>query len=178
MKVFIVVDMQNDFIDGALGTKEAEAVVNRIADRLREYEGRILFTRDTHGEDYAQTQEGRNLPVAHCIRGSKGWEISPRLAGWVTEEPINKPGFGSIALGEKLVSWNAQEAIEEIVLAGVCTDICVISNAMILKAFLPEVPIVVDASCCAGINVESHKRALEAMKMCQIQVVNEQEAQE
>lgn len=173
MKVFVVVDMQNDFIDGALGTKEAEAVVDKMAHRLEKYEGRILFTRDTHGEDYAQTQEGRNLPVAHCIKGSRGWEISPQLAEWVTEEPIDKPGFGSIALGEKLAAWNAQEEIEEIVLAGVCTDICVISNAMILKAFLPEVQITVDASCCAGVNPASHRQALEAMKVCQIRVENE-----
>lgn len=173
MKVFVVVDMQNDFIDGALGTKEAEAVVDKIAHRLEKYEGRILFTRDTHGEDYAQTQEGRNLPVAHCIKGSRGWEISPQLAEWVTEEPIDKLRFGSIALGEKLAAWNAQEEIEEIVLAGVCTDICVISNAMILKAFLPEVQITVDASCCAGVNPASHRQALEAMKVCQIRVENE-----
>ena len=171
MNVLVVVDMQNDFIDGALGTKEAVAIVPHVVEKIKGFDGIVLATRDTHGKDYLSTQEGKNLPVEHCIKGSKGWEIREEIEALLQEEPIDKPTFGSTALGEKLVRINRNEKIDTITLIGLCTDICVISNAMIAKAFLPEVPVLVDASCCAGVSVESHEQALEAMKMCQIQII-------
>ena len=147
MDILVVIDMQNDFIDGALGTPEAEAIVPNVVDRVKNFNGLVLATRDTHGGDYLQTQEGRMLPVEHCIRGTYGWEIREDIAELLESGPIDKPTFG------------------------LCTDICVISNAMLLKAFLPEVPIMVDSLCCAGVTPESHERALEAMKACQIEVL-------
>ena len=171
--ILIVVDMQNDFIDGALGTKEAVGIVEKVAEKIRSFSGRVIFTRDTHETNYMETQEGRNLPVPHCIRGTAGWEICDALQPFVTEAPVDKPTFGSAALGEMLLEANRTDPIESIALIGLCTDICVISNAMLIKAFLPEVPVTVDAACCAGVTVESHKNALAAMKMCQITVENE-----
>lgn len=174
MNVLVVVDMQNDFIDGALGTKEAVAIVPNVVDKIMDFKGRVLATRDTHETDYLSTQEGKNLPVEHCIRGTKGWEIREEIKALIKEEPIDKKTFGSVALAQVLKAYNEyEEAIESITLVGLCTDICVISNALVLKAHLPEVSIIVDASCCAGVTVKSHRQALEAMKMCQIQVVNE-----
>ena len=170
MKVLVVVDMQNDFIDGALGTKEAVAIVPNVKKKIEEFEGTVLFTRDTHHENYMETQEGRNLPVIHCVEGTTGWEISDELKGLVKNDPINKPTFGSDELGRMLSELNKNDEIESIELVGLCTDICVISNAMVIKAFLPEVSISVDSTCCAGVSVESHLRALEAMKVCQIEV--------
>ena len=169
-KILVVVDMQNDFIDGALGTAEAVAIVPKVAEKIKNFDGTVLYTRDTHEENYMETQEGRNLPVPHCIRGTEGWQIRTELqqAG---AEVVDKPTFGSRALAEKLVEMNREEAIESITLIGLCTDICVISNAFVIKAFLPETPIFVDAACCAGVTPESHARALEAMKVCQIAVV-------
>lgn len=171
--ILIVVDMQNDFIDGALGTAEAAAIVPAVEEKVRGFQGRVIFTRDTHGENYPETQEGRNLPVPHCIEGSSGWEICPQLKPFCKEPPIDKPAFGSRALGELLLEADREEAIGSVTLVGLCTDICVISNAMIVKAFLPEVPVTVDAACCAGVTPESHRTALAAMKMCQIQIENE-----
>ena len=171
--ILIVVDMQNDFIDGALGTAEAAAIVPAVEEKVRSFQGRVIFTRDTHMENYLETQEGRNLPVPHCIAGSPGWEICPQLRPFCKEPPIDKPGFGSRALGELLLEADREEAIGSVTLAGLCTDICVISNAMIVKAFLPEVPVTVDAACCAGVTPESHRTALAAMKMCQIRIENE-----
>lgn len=170
MKVLIVVDMQNDFIDGALGTKEAVAIVPNVKKKISEFDGEVFFTRDTHHENYMETQEGKKLPVEHCIEGTDGWEISGELKNLIKNEPINKPTFGSSELGQMLVELNEKENIDSIELIGLCTDICVISNAMLIKAFLPEVPIIVDSSCCAGVSVESHLRALETMKVCQIDV--------
>jgi len=169
-KILIVVDMQNDFIDGALGTAEAVAIVPKVAEKIKNFDGTVIYTRDTHEENYMETQEGRNLPVPHCIRGTEGWQIRTELqqAG---AEVVDKPTFGSRALAEKLVDMNREEAIDSITLIGLCTDICVISNAFVIKAFLPETPIIVDAACCAGVTPESHERALEAMKVCQIAVV-------
>ena len=169
-KILVVVDMQNDFIDGALGTAEAVAIVPKVAEKIQGFDGTVLYTRDTHEENYMETQEGRNLPVPHCIRGTEGWQIRTelQLAG---AEVVDKPTFGSRALAEKLVEMNREEAIESITLIGLCTDICVISNSFVIKAFLPETPIIVDAACCAGVTPESHERALEAMKVCQIAVV-------
>ncbi|MBR6485171.1 MAG: cysteine hydrolase [Lachnospiraceae bacterium] len=168
MKVLVVVDMQNDFIDGALGTKEAEAIVDNVAKKIEGYDGTVVYTRDAHESEYFETQEGRVLPVKHCIRGSKGWEISSARPVDKDAKIIDKPTFGSKELGMYLEGLNDEEAIEEIEIIGLCTDICVISNALVIKAFLPEVPIYVDPSCCAGVTVKSHETALEAMKMCQI----------
>lgn len=172
-KILLVIDMQNDFIDGALGTPEAVAIVDKVAEKIRSFPGRVIFTRDTHGEDYMQTQEGGKLPVPHCIKGSLGWQIREELEKLRTEPAVDKPTFGSRELGELLLKADGEEKIESITLVGLCTDICVISNALLAKAFLPEVPVIVDASCCAGVTPESHRNALNAMKMCQIQVENE-----
>lgn len=171
--LLIVVDMQNDFIDGALGTKEAVAIVPKVKEKIRNFQGRILFTRDTHGADYMDTQEGHKLPVPHCIKGTDGWQISPELAPLCKEEPIDKITFGSSELGALLQKADRENPVESITLIGLCTDICVISNALLAKAFLPEARIVVDASCCAGVTPKSHRNALEAMKVCQIEVENE-----
>ena len=177
MKVLIVVDMQNDFVTDALGTAEAVAIVPAVVERVKraqETGERIFFTRDTHESAYLQTQEGQKLPVEHCIRGSKGWEIVPQLKA-LSEAPgvtvLDKPTFGSTVLGETLRELDGKEPIEAITLVGLCTDICVISNALLAKAFLPEVPIRVEAACCAGVTPASHENALEAMKVCQIEVV-------
>lgn len=170
MKILVVVDMQNDFIDGALGTKEAVAIVPNVVEKIKNFEGRIIYTRDTHEENYTETQEGKNLPVPHCIRGTQGWELNPEIEALRKEDAIDKPSFGSMELASSL---KGLEDIESIEFVGLCTDICVISNVMITKAALPEVPVIVDASCCAGVTTESHRNALEAMKMCQVQVINE-----
>jgi len=171
-KILIVVDMQNDFIDGALGTAEAVRIVPAVLDKIKNFEGRVIYTRDTHGENYMDTQEGANLPVPHCIKGTDGWEIKKELQ-MPGADVVDKPTFGSKILGEKLLELNETEKIESVTLVGLCTDICVISNAFVIKAFLPEVPIIVDAQCCAGVTPESHLRALEAMKVCQIKVEGE-----
>ena len=167
MKVLCVIDMQNDFIDGALGTKEAEAIVENVKAKIELYRKNgdtVIFTRDTHNEAYMNTQEGKNLPVPHCIKGSKGWEVSEKL-DTASDKIIDKPTFGSFELAEYI---STLADVEEIELIGLCTDICVISNAMILKARFTETPIKVDSSCCAGVTPESHTNALGAMKMCQI----------
>ena len=169
----IVVDMQNDFIDGSLGTKEAEAIVDKVADKIRSFDGEVVFTRDTHMPEYLETQEGRRLPVVHCVKGSFGWQIREGLEAIRPCTVIDKPTFGSSELGVLLAQRDLDEKIGSITLIGLCTDICVISNALLIKAFLPETPIVVDAACCAGVTPESHKNALEAMKMCQITIENE-----
>ncbi len=174
MKILAVIDMQNDFIDGALGTAEAQAIVPRVIDKIKRFDGRVLATRDTHGEDYLDTEEGRKLPVVHCVRDTQGWQIHADIEALLTEQPIDKPTFGSLGLGQVLSAYQKyQEPIESITLIGVCTDICVISNALLLKAYMPEVPVIVDASCCAGVTPETHRQALEAMKVCQINIVNE-----
>lgn len=177
MDVLVVVDMQNDFVSGALGTKEAVEIVPYVVGRTVEGVNRgetILFTRDTHEERYLETQEGCSLPVPHCIRGSEGWEIIPQLMEYTEGRTIvDKPTFGSAELGRILAEMNGEEPIGKITLIGLCTDICVISNAMLVKAFLPEVPVIVDARCCAGVTPESHGNALAAMKVCQIAVENE-----
>lgn len=178
MKYLIVIDMQKDFITGTLGTKEAEAILPGVIEKIGNYDGKVIFTKDTHPADYLDTQEGRKLPVKHCIAGEDGWMLADKLedivhkAGW---KVYNKPTFGCVELAADLKKENNETPIEEIELCGLCTDICVISNALILKAFLPEVPVRVDAGCCAGVTPESHKNALEAMKMCQIDIRNDRE---
>ena len=169
----IVVDMQNDFIDGSLGTKEAEAIVGKVAEKIRGFDGEVIFTRDTHAPEYLETQEGRRLPVVHCVKESAGWRIREGLEAIRPCTVIDKPTFGSTELGVLLAQRDLEEKIGSITVIGLCTDICVISNALLIKACLPETPIVVDAACCAGVTPESHRNALEAMKMCQIAIENE-----
>lgn len=171
MHVLVVVDMQNDFIDGALGTPEAAAIVPKVAEKIRGFDGLVLATRDTHTADYLSTQEGRRLPVEHCVVCTPGWAIHPEIAALLEEAPVDKPSFGSVELGENLRALHEEAGIESVTLVGLCTDICVISNALLLKAFLPEVPVIVDAACCAGVTPESHRTALEAMRMCQIEIL-------
>ena len=170
--ILVVVDMQNDFVDGALGTKEAKEIVENMLDLVKNFKGDIYFTKDTHQGDYLSTQEGKNLPVEHCIRGTSGWEIIDALRPYANENNIiDKETFGSKDLAERLKEINDKEGIRSITLAGLCTDICVISNAMVLKTFMPEVPIKVVESACAGVSPESHKRALDAMKVCQVEII-------
>ena len=171
--ILIVVDMQNDFIDGALGTAEAVAIVPNVLKKIENFSGKIIFTRDTHQQNYMQTQEGAKLPVPHCIENSFGWQIREGLEGHGEIAVLDKPTFGSRELGEMLLELDRQEPIASICLIGLCTDICVISNALLAKAFLPEVPVSVDAACCAGVTPQSHLNALAAMKMCQIAIENE-----
>lgn len=166
-RTLIVIDMQNDFIDGSLGTDEAVAIVGKVKAKIDEYvqnNDEIIYTRDTHGENYLDTAEGRKLPVEHCIKGGHGWQIANGL--YVDGcKVIDKPSFG-------YTGWNEMN-FDEIELVGLCTDICVVSNALILKALFPDSVIRVDASCCAGVTVQTHKSALETMKMCQIEVIGE-----
>ena len=164
-KTLIVVDMQKDFIDGSLGTKEAEAIVENVKRKITQYKengDEIIFTRDTHQKNYLQTNEGVHLPVVHCVEGSEGWRIAEGL-----EVPdaiyIDKASFG-------YMNWK-DYYLEEVEIIGLCTDICVVSNALIIKATYPEIKVVVDANCCAGVTPESHKAALTTMKMCQVEVV-------
>jgi len=171
--ILIVVDMQNDFIDGALGTKEALAIVPAVLEKIKGFEGRVIFTRDTHFDNYMDTQEGKNLPVPHCIKGSEGWQIRAELDALRKEEAVDKPSFGSVELSTMLARENAEKPIRSVTFIGLCTDICVISNAMLIKAAMPEVPVTVDAACCAGVSPASHNNALEAMKMCQIRIINQ-----
>ena len=168
--ILVVVDMQNDFIDGALGTKEAAAIVPGVQQKIRDFQGKVFFTRDTHGTDYMSTQEGQKLPVPHCIKGTNGWQIHPDLQPLCQGTPVDKVTFGSSELAALLQAEDQKEPVDSITFIGLCTDICVISNALLAKAFLPEAKIIVDASCCAGVTPESHRNALEAMKVCQIQI--------
>ena len=163
MKVLVVIDMQNDFVNGALGTPEAQAIVPLVKQRAEQADF-VIFTRDTHSADYLQTQEGKNLPVEHCIEGTHGWEIIDELKPYV-KTVVDKPSFGSLELPD--IIPNA----DEIELCGLCTDICVVSNAAILKAAFPETPLTVNANLCAGVTPETHKAALETMKMFHINVV-------
>lgn len=169
-KVLVVIDMQNDFIDMALGTKEAQAIVPYVKAKIAEYKSagnRIIYTRDTHYDNYSDTAEGRKLPVAHCIKESKGWQIADGL--YVDGcEIINKPNFGWLGW-DKAGFENSADFTVEII--GLCTDICVVSNALIIKTMYPESNVVVDSACCAGVTPETHSAALETMKMCQIDII-------
>lgn len=174
-KLLVVVDMQNDFIDGALGTAEAVAIIDNAVKKIDAFDGDIIVTYDTHGENYAETLEGRNLPVAHCIKGTKGWELNEKIQSAVDKKgfkAIEKPTFGSTGLIEYIKSsYNPGEI--KIELIGLCTDICVVSNALLMKANFLEAEVSVNASCCAGVTVDSHNAALTTMKMCQINVTGE-----
>jgi len=177
-KYLIVVDMQNDFISGSLGTDEAKAILPAVKKKIEETIGNksIFFTMDTHFSDYLETPEGKALPVPHCIKDTEGWEIAHDLLD-VFESRKLKPAsvikntFGSVELAHILEDIDRKEKIKEIELIGLCTDICVISNALLLKAFFPGIKISVDASCCAGVTPASHENALDAMKMCQIEII-------
>ncbi len=170
--LLIVVDMQNDFITGALGTPEAQAILPRVVEKVKAHQGPVLFTRDSHGPDYLNTQEGRHLPVPHCLVGTDGWQIAGELEALRQEPALDKPAFGSWQLGERLMAMHRAQPIQRVTLVGLCTDICVISNAMIVKAALPETEVRVDAACCAGATPQGHRRALEALKVCQVLIEN------
>lgn len=170
MKILVVVDMQNDFIDGALGTPEAVSIVPYVKEVIESFDGKVLFTRDTHFADYMDTQEGKNLPVPHCVKDTEGWQIRKELDALRKTPAIDKITFGSKDLVEIL---KEEPSVESITFVGLCTDICVISNVMLTKAFFPEIPLIVDAKACAGVTPESHQNALAAMKMCQVRIVNE-----
>ena len=164
-KILIVVDMQNDFVSGSLGTAEARDIVTKLRAKFDSFDGDVIFTRDTHNEDYLKTNEGKHLPVEHCIKGSWGWEIIDELKPYV-KKVIDKPTFGSTELVEYLKTKN----YDSFELCGLCTDICVVSNALLIKANFYEAEVSVDSDCCAGVTVNSHNSALETMKMCQIEV--------
>ena len=168
-KVLVVIDMQNDFLTGALGTAEAQAITEAVREKVSAFDGEVIFTMDTHTQDYLSTQEGRNLPVEHCIKGSWGWQLDGELALFCKEHGCRvyeKPTFGSTALVHDLVLRS--EEIESIEFIGVCTDICVVSTARRVKAALSEMPLYVDPALCAGVTPERHKAALETMASCQI----------
>lgn len=176
-KVLIVVDMQNDFVTGSLGTKEAVAIVDNVVNKINEFDGEIIVTYDTHFNNYMETREGKYLPVSHCIKDTEGWQLNDKVQKALDARErytiIHKPTFGSTELVDIIREyWDGENNIE-VTLIGLCTDICVVSNAMLLKANYPEMNIVVDASCCAGVTVESHNAALTTMKMCQINVIGE-----
>lgn len=190
-KVLVIVDMQNDFVDGALGTAEAQAIVPKVADYIREHADKdtiLLFTKDTHKENYMETLEGKNLPVPHCIKDTFGWELAPAIAEalydtrakyddfesyfpYASDHVIKKPTFGSVDFQNLLYVIDSECPVKEITLMGLCTGICVLSNAILAKATLPDVPVRVVEDCCACVSPKSHETAIEAMKMCQIEIV-------
>lgn len=177
MKILVAIDLQKDFTNGVLGNAECNAAADKAAKRIADFRAAnpdvpVVFTLDTHNEDYMDTQEGRNLPVVHCIRGTEGWKLDPRIEAVRKENDIivEKPAFGSAELPAVLKKMADSKDIEEIEFIGVCTDICVISNAMIVKAAFPEVPIVITADCCAGVTPASHENALSAMAVCQMKI--------
>ncbi len=173
MKRFlIVVDMQKDFVDGALGSKEAVAIVPAVAEKIKTFDGEIFVTYDTHFKNYMDTQEGKSLPVPHCIKGTAGWQLDKTVTEALSEKPytpVEKITFGSTALPE-LIARAAGEEPFSVELIGLCTDICVVSNALLLKAHFPEAPLSVDAACCAGVTPAKHEAALETMRSCQIRI--------
>lgn len=174
-KILIVVDMQKDFVDGSLGTKEAVAITDNVAKKIQDFEGEIFVTYDTHFEDYLNTAEGRKLPVEHCVKGTEGWELNNKVADALKNKKykvVEKNTFGSINMPQLIKDTVGGEEFS-IELIGLCTDICVVSNALVLKASFPEISISVDASCCAGVTPDTHNSALSVMKMCQIDIVGE-----
>ena len=167
MKVLIVVDMQNDFIDGSLGSNEAKSIVPNVINKIKEYENELIyFTKDTHFENYLETPEGKKLPVKHCVKGTNGWDIPNEILN-NHKNIIEKYTFGSVELFEKLKEIDNIESIE---LIGLCTDICVVSNVLLAKAYFPNLQIIVDSTCCAGVTPDSHQKAIDTMKMCQIDI--------
>ena len=178
VKILVVIDMQKDFTTGVLGNPQTAAAANAVSEKIKAYKANhpdipVVYTMDTHTENYLDTQEGKNLPVVHCVKGTDGWQLDPKVAQVISDKDImvEKPSFGSSELADYIRQAANGENIESIELVGVCTDICVISNAMILKAAFPEVPLIVDGKCCAGVTPESHENALKAMSACQIKTV-------
>lgn len=174
-KVLVVVDMQNDFVDGALGTKEAFGIVENVVSKIENFEGKIFATLDTHQNNYMETSEGKKLPVPHCIRMTNGWLLNEKVRTALSDKDykiVEKKTFGSTKLVKKIQKIKKNDDME-IEFVGLCTDICVVSNVLLLKAYFPEMKMTVDASCCAGVTPESHKAALETMKMCQIDIIGE-----
>ena len=172
-KILVVVDMQNDFIDGALGTAEAVAIVDNAAEKIKNFNGDIFVTYDTHFDNYMDTQEGKKLPVPHCIKGTKGWELNSKIAAALKDKnytPVEKLTFGSVDL-PSLVKDTIGDDSAEITLIGLCTDICVVSNALLLKANLLDAEIFVDSACCAGVTPATHNAALDTMRCCQINII-------
>lgn len=172
-KFLIVVDMQNDFVDGALGTKEAVSIVPDVVNKIHTFDGSIFATLDTHFENYMETSEGKKLPVPHCIRGTKGWELNPDVTAALEKKgytAVEKITFGSVDLPSILCNAAGEEHFS-VELVGLCTDICVVSNALVLKAHFPEMEITVDSNCCAGVTPATHEAALSTMRCCQINVV-------
>lgn len=175
-KILVVVDMQKDFVDGALGSKEAAAIVDNVVNKINNFDGEIIVTYDTHSGNYMDTREGKYLPVPHCIKDTEGWQLTNKVENALIGKGVTKifkPTFGSTVLVDQLKRCDQSDT--EATLIGLCTDICVVSNAMLLKANYPEMDIVVDASCCAGVTPESHRAALTTMKSCQIDVIREDE---
>ncbi len=175
--ILIVVDMQKDFVTGALASAEAQAILPKVKEKIEVYDRagkEIIFTRDTHGEDYMQTNEGKHLPVPHCIKGTDGWQICAELTDGITSEykTVDKPTFGFLGWKDVLASETADGSNLDIEMIGVCTDICVVSNALILKALYPEATVRVDAGCCAGVTPEAHAAALVTMRACQVDVTD------
>lgn len=172
-KFLVVVDMQKDFVDGALGTKEACAIIPAAVKKIAQFDGEIFVTYDTHFDDYMDTAEGRKLPVPHCIKGSEGWQLNKDIAAALKEKkftPVEKYTFGSVKLPDLIKKAAGTEEFS-VELIGLCTDICVISNALLLKANFPEADIAVDEKCCAGVTPEKHDAAVETMKSCQIDIL-------
>lgn len=172
-KVLVVVDMQKDFVDGSLGTKEAVAIVDAVVEKVKNFDGEVIFTRDTHFDNYMDLQEGKHLPVVHCVKDTEGWELIPALESIRKEKNcrcFDKPTFGSTELAEALKKEYEAGELESVELIGICTDICVVSNGLLIKAYMTELPVFVDSACCAGVTPEKHEAALETMRSCQIQV--------
>ena len=170
-KILVAIDIQKDFVDGSLGTAEACAMLPFAEEKIKNFEGTVIFTKDTHGENYLSTQEGRNLPVVHCIKGTDGWNLAGNLEDICKEKGCKvyeKGAFGDYELAYDMKTLYEEGKIDSVTLIGLCTDICVISNALMLKAFCPELPIYVDEKCCAGVTPEKHAAAIETMKSCQI----------
>ncbi len=172
-KLLIVVDMQKDFIDGSLGTAEARAIVPAVVQKILDFDGDVVYTMDTHGDDYFDTMEGKKLPVAHCVRGTEGWELEPSVSDALKKRGARqfpKTTFGSLQMARELAETFSDDGKTEFELVGLCTDICVVSNALILRAAFPNAVIRADAGCCAGVTPDSHQAALTTMQMCQIDV--------
>lgn len=170
MKILVVVDIQNDFVDGRLGTKEAMKIIPYVKEKIENFDGEVVYTMDTHDENYLHTQEGRNLPLKHCIKGTDGWKIKE---GVYKEncKIFEKPSFGSVDLVEYIKSIDEKEKIESIEFIGICTDICVVTNVMMIKGHFPEIELIVDSKACSGVSPQSHNSALETMKICQVKIV-------
>lgn len=171
-RILVVVDIQNDFVDGALGTPEAVAIIDNAVNKIKDFDGKIFVTFDTHFDNYMETSEGKKLPVPHCIKATDGWRLNERISEALFNKgctAVEKPTFGSVKLPELIKAEVGNEDFS-IELIGLCTDICVVSNALLLKAHFPEKEITIDSSCCAGVTPATHNSALDTMKMCQINV--------